>query len=461
MVPGVSGFSRRNVKGRNVRNLAQAASGKNFGGDTLNFDGLQENGKFSAGMMYELVIRAREQFDLGLADGFGFNPESGEFMVSRGGESVQNREYFDMLEAYWGMLAEKDSQIRKLQSGGPQVDSDDEGLYMHPAWQEVLNLRKIIDEKNATIAEKDMMLAERDASGDREESIKVLYEGKNRELQEMKKELASTTKELNRTQERLAEKSRQKMVAEREAQAANDRADSKEAARLQQLKQLDELEASRREDARKLQVAEAKKKEAEEKRQREEELRRKAESTLEEVCEERDGYLETIRGSEASVQGLRTKLTSAERRNAEMAKQNRRQGSRIELLRTCLVQVESELEVELAESVRGELGAVTYLDAPPCDLDPKELERYVAMMRQFSHLGMKDLRQVPGFPGALRRARLRSLRGRVANRVLGSDSCKSPKSTDWTCTVCGTVTFGSKKTDQCFHCKTVRKRSGK
>ena len=322
MVPGVSGFSRRNVKGRNVRNLTQAPSGKNFGGDTLKFDGLQENGKFSAGMMYELVIRARDQFDLGLADGFGFNPESGEFWVSRGGESVQNREYFDMLEAYWGMLAEKDSQIRKLQSGGPQVDSDDEGLYMHPAWQEVLNLRKIIDEKNATIAEKDMMLAERDASGDREESknFKVLYEGANRELQETKKELASTTKELNRTQERLAEKSRQKMVAEREAQAANDRADSKEAARLQQSKQLDEMAESRREDTRKLQVAEAKKKEAEEKRQREEKLRRKVESTLEEVCEERDGYLETIRGSEASVQGLRTKLTSAERRNAEMAK---------------------------------------------------------------------------------------------------------------------------------------------
>ena len=104
---------------------------------------------------------------------------------------------------------------------------------------------------------------------------------------------------------------------------------------------------------------------------------------------------------------------------------------------------------------------MSYLDAPPCDLDPKELEHYVAMMRQFSHLGMKDLREVPGFSGALRRARLRSLRGLVERRVLGSDSCKGPKSADWTCTVCGTVTFGSKKTDQCFHCKTVRKRSGK
>ena len=37
-------------------------------------------------------------------------------------------------------------------------------------------------------------------------------------LQETRKELASTTKELNRAQERLAEKSRQKMVADREAQ---------------------------------------------------------------------------------------------------------------------------------------------------------------------------------------------------------------------------------------------------
>ena len=78
-----------------------------------------------------------------------------------------------------------------------------------------------------------------------------------------------------------------------------------------------------------------------------------------------------------------------------------------------------------------------------------------------SHLNMADLREIPSFLGALRRARLRSLRGRVEKRVLGSDSCKGPNSADWTCTVCGTVTFGSKKTDQCFHCKTVRKRSGK
>ena len=295
------------------------------------------------------------------------------------------------------------------------------------------------------------LIAEKDASG----------EAVNRELQWTKKELASTTKELNRAQERLAEKSRQKMVAEREAQASNDRADSKEAAMLQQSKQLDELAESRREDSRKLQVAEAKKKEAEEKRQREEGLRRQSETTLAEMCEERDGCLETIRDSEALVKELRTELASAERRNAEMADRLRREDSRNELTMTCLVKVERELEVELEMSVHGELGAVNYLDAPPCDLDPKELERYVAMMRQFSQLRMTDLCQIPSFIGALRRARLRSLRDRVERRVLGSDSCKGPNSADWTCTVCGTVTFGSKKTDQCFHCKTVRKRSGK
>ena len=37
-------------------------------------------------MMYELVSRARELFDLGFADGFGFNAKTGEFWVSRGGE---------------------------------------------------------------------------------------------------------------------------------------------------------------------------------------------------------------------------------------------------------------------------------------------------------------------------------------------------------------------------------------
>ena len=68
MVPGVSGFSRRNVKGGNVRKFPKETSGKNFGDDTLKFDGMQGNGKFSMGMMYELVSRARDQFDIGLAD---------------------------------------------------------------------------------------------------------------------------------------------------------------------------------------------------------------------------------------------------------------------------------------------------------------------------------------------------------------------------------------------------------
>ena len=139
MVPGVSGFSRRNVKGGNVRNFTQEKSGKNFGDDTLKFDGMKDNGKFSMRMMYELVIRAREQFDIGLADGFGFNPESGEFWVSRGGDSVQNKQYFDMLEATWGMLESKDFQIWKMESDVSQVDSDDEGLSTNASWQEVLN----------------------------------------------------------------------------------------------------------------------------------------------------------------------------------------------------------------------------------------------------------------------------------------------------------------------------------
>ena len=54
MVPGVSGFSRRNVKGGNVRNFTKETSGKNFGDDTSKFGGIQDNCKFSMGMKYEL-----------------------------------------------------------------------------------------------------------------------------------------------------------------------------------------------------------------------------------------------------------------------------------------------------------------------------------------------------------------------------------------------------------------------
>ena len=84
-------------------------------------------------------------------------------------------------------------------------------------------------------------------------------------------------------------------MVKRDAQASKDRADSKEAAMLQQSTQLDELAESRREDSRKLQVAESKVKEAEEKRQREDGLRCQLETTYEELRDERDGCLGAIR----------------------------------------------------------------------------------------------------------------------------------------------------------------------
>ena len=84
-------------------------------------------------------------------------------------------------------------------------------------------------------------------------------------------------------------------VVEREAQAFKDKAESKDATVLRQSKQLAELVESRREDSRKLQVAESKVKEAEEKRQREDGLRCQLETTYEELRDERDGCLETIR----------------------------------------------------------------------------------------------------------------------------------------------------------------------
>ena len=97
-------------------------------------------------------------------------------------------------------------------------------------------------------------------------------------------------------------------------------------------------------------------------------------------------------------------------------------------------------------------------DFKPCDLDPEELRHYVALRRQYDYLGIDDLCKIPGFSGALRRARLRSPRGLAERRVTGSDSCKRTKNVYLTCTVCGKVTFGSKKTDQCYYCKMVRNK---
>ena len=127
------------------------------------------------------------------------------------------------------------------------------------------------------------------------------------------------------------------MVVKRDAQASKDRADSKEAAMLQQSTQLDELAESRREDSRKLQVAESKVKEAEEKRQREDGLRCQLETTYEELRDERDGCLEAIRDYKASVHEFSTKLASAESRNADMAERVRYVEGAVALLETCFL----------------------------------------------------------------------------------------------------------------------------
>ena len=99
-------------------------------------------------------------------------------------------------------------------------------------------------------------------------------------------------------------------------------------------------------------------------------------------------------------------------------------------------------------------------DVKPCELGPEELEHNVALRRQYDYFGIDDLCKIPGFSGALRRARLRSPRGLAERRVTGFGSCYGTKNRDWTCTVCGKVTFGSKKTDQCYYCKTVRMKFG-
>ena len=128
-------------------------------------------------------------------------------------------------------------------------------------------------------------------------------------------------------------------MVKRDAQASKDRADSKEAAMLQQSTQLDELAESRREDSRKLQVAESKVKEAEEKekRQREDGLRCQLETTYEELRDERDGCLEAIRDYKASVHEFSTKLASAESRNADMAERVHYVEGAVALLETCFL----------------------------------------------------------------------------------------------------------------------------
>ena len=61
-----------------------------------------------------------------------------------------------MLEATSGMPESKDFQIREMETGLSQVDSDDEHLSTVASWQEILNLRKGL-----------AMLRQKDASGDR------------------------------------------------------------------------------------------------------------------------------------------------------------------------------------------------------------------------------------------------------------------------------------------------------
>ena len=64
--------------------------------------------------------------------------------MNRGDASLQDKQYFDMLEASWGMLESKDLHIREMETCLSQVDSDDGALFTDASWQEVLNLRKEI-----------------------------------------------------------------------------------------------------------------------------------------------------------------------------------------------------------------------------------------------------------------------------------------------------------------------------
>ena len=138
-------------------------------------------------------------------------------------------------------------------------------------------------------------------------------------LQKKLEEDVGKLKELKRTQDRLAEKSRQMTVVEREAQAFKDKAESKDATVLRQSKQLAELVESRQEDSRKLQMAESKAKEAEEKRRREEELRRQLEAVRDELTDGLESCHESIKEYKAEVAELSANWGSAERRNAAMA----------------------------------------------------------------------------------------------------------------------------------------------
>ena len=232
-----------------------------------------------------------------------------------------------------------------------------------------------------------------------------------RELRERKDELASNTKELKRTQDRLAEKSRQMTVVEREAQAFKDKAESKDATVLRQSKQLAELVESRQEDSRKLQMAESKAKEAEEKRRREEELRRQLEAVRDELTDGLESCHESIKEYQAEVAELSANCGSAERRNAAMAEDLRVAKGWSALYEIEMRKLEEELEVEVKVSVGCDPDERIDDDVEPCEVDPEELRHYLALKRQYHYLGFDDLCKIPGFSGVLRRTRLRSPRG--------------------------------------------------
>ena len=122
--------------------------------------------------------------------------------------------------------------------------------------------------------------------------------------------------------------------------------------------------------------------------------------------------------------------------------------------------LEEELEVEVKVSVGCDPDERIDDDVEPCELDPEELRHYVALKRQYGHLGLDNLCKIPGFSGVLRRTRLRPPRGLAESFKTkeGVTGCQGDRAgvryDDWYCHRCEYTVFA--KRSKCPKCGRAR-----
>ena len=124
-------------------------------------------------------------------------------------------------------------------------------------------------------------------------------------------------------------------------------------------------------------------------------LRRQLETTRDELRDERDVCLESIKKYKAEVAELSIKLDSAESRNVAISKKVRHVEGMSALHETERRKLEEELEAELKMSVGCDQDEGTDGDGKPCDFDSEELGNYFALRRQYGYLGVISYRHSP------------------------------------------------------------------